>query len=167
MAVQIAPGLVQDTQPPLSRGRSLFSGAYRAQWGPIGAPEPPSSAPVVTVPTKEQATGGGFGPAGASMGQVRHLTPRVAPREIVPGAPGLTNVQQRPPWWWPTLDWWRPAPGFARRVMTFSDNPLPVQDMQAWSSNPVRQRPARIGGQRVTKWPPQEVKYPTFGPGGT
>ena len=167
MAIQITPGLVQTTQPPLSRGRSLFPGQYRAQWGPIGAPEPPSSAPVVTNPTKEQASGGGLGPAVASMGRIKMPTPRTYPHEIVPGAPHLTNVQSRRPWWQPTLDWWRPAPGYGRKVRTFSDNPSPVQDMQAWSSNPVRQRPARIGGQRVAKWPPQQVTYPTFGPGGT
>lgn len=167
MAIQTAPGLVQTTQPPLSRGASLFSGQYRAVWGPIGAPEPPSSAPVVPVPTKEQATGGGMGPAVASMGRIRMVTPRVSPHEIVPGAPRLTNIQSRRHWWQPTLDWWRPAPGFARRVRTFSDNPVPVQDMQAWSSNPVMQRPARIGGQQVTRWPAQQVSWPTFGPGGT
>ena len=167
MAVQIAPGLVQTTQPPLSRGRSLFPGQYRAQWGPIGAPEPPSSAPVVTNPTKEQAAGGGLGPAVVSMGRVMVPTPRTAPRELVPGAPGLTRVQNRRPFWRPTLDWWRPAPGYARKLRTFSDNPQPVQDLQAWSSNPVRQRPARLGGTKVQSWPAQQVSWPTFGPGGT
>jgi hypothetical protein len=167
MGIEPAPGLKQVSPPLVSRGKSLFSGQYRAQWGPIGAPEPPSSAPVVTVPTKEQASGGGLGPAVASMGRIKMPTPDVLPHEIVPGAPRLTNVQNRRPWWQPTLDWWRPAPGYGRKVRTFSDNPLPVQDMQAWSSNQVLQRPARIGGQRVTRWPPQELKWPTFGPGGT
>lgn len=167
MAIQITPGLRQTTQPPLSRGASLFSGAYRAQWGPIGAPEPPSSAPVVTVPTREQASGGGLGPAVASMGRVKDPTPRTSPLQIVPGAPQLTKVQARPRWWQPTLDWWKPAPGYARKLRTFSDNPVPVQDLQAWSSMPVRQRPARIGGSQVTAWPPQQISWPTFGPGGT
>jgi hypothetical protein len=108
-----------------------------------------------------------MGPAGASMGETLMPTPDVGPREIVPAAPQLTNVQARPAWWQPTLDWWRPAPGYARKVATYSDNPLPAQDEQAWSSNPVRQRPARVGGQRVTAWPLQQVSYPTFGPGGT
>ena len=167
MAVQIAPGLVQARPPLKSRGASLFGPRYRAQWGPIGAPEPPGSAPVVPVPTPEGASGGGMGPAVSTMGRVKMVTPRVAPREIVPGAPHLTNVQSRRPWWQPTIDFWRPAPGFARKLRTFSDNPLPVQDMQAWSENRVAQRPARIGGARVTRWPAQQVSWPTFGPGGT
>ncbi len=163
----VAEGLKQSTPPLLSRGASLFSGAYRAAWGPVQSPMPPGVAPVVPVPTREQRAGGGMGPAFDTMGQVFYRTPDVQPRQIVPGAPGLTNVQSRAPWWKPRISWWLPAPAFARKVRVFSDNPLPVPSLQAYSSNPVRQRPARIGGQRVQKWPTPNTTYPTFGAGGT
>ncbi|MDA8393992.1 MAG: hypothetical protein M0T72_01915 [Candidatus Dormibacteraeota bacterium] len=163
----IAEGLKQSTPPLLSRGASLFSGAYRAAWGPVQAALPPTAAPVVPVPTREERSGGGMGPAFSSMGQTRYATPEVQPHQIVPGAPQLTNVENNPPWWKPTIAWWRPAPAFARKVRVFSDNPLPVPALQAYSSNPVRQRPARLGGQRVERWPVADITYPTFGPGGT
>ena len=163
----VTPGLKQVGGPPLSRGVSLYSGQYRAQWGPIEAPAPLTDAPVVPVPTKERRAGGGLGPAVASMGRIRMVTPDVAPHAIVPGAPQLTNVQNNPPWWKPTLFWWRPAPAYARKLRTFSDNPLPVPSLQAWRGTTVAQRPARIGGQQVTKWPNPQTRYPTFGPGGS
>lgn len=167
MAIKVAPGLQQVAPPLLTQGPSLFSGRYRAQWGPIGAPNPPTVAPVVPVPTKEQRAGGDMGPFAASMGRVKMVTPRVAPREQVIGAPRLTNVQNNPPWWKPTIFWWKPAPGYARHTRVFSDYPLPVPSLQAGASNPVAQKPARIGGQTVTRWPPAQTRYPTFGPGGT
>jgi hypothetical protein len=163
----IAKGMKTNPPPLVSRGASLYPSAYRAEWGGVGAPAPPSAAPVVPVPTKEQRSGGGMGPVFASMGQTAYATPYVAPHEIVPGAPLLTNVANNPPWWKPTIAWWGPAPAFARKLRYFSDNPLPVPALQAYSSNPVRQRPARLGGQRVQRWPNPQTKYPTFGPGGT
>ena len=108
-----------------------------------------------------------MGPAVDSMGRIKMVTPNVGPHMLVPGAPQLTDVQNNPPWWKPRIVWWRPAPGYARKLRTFSDNPLPVPSLQAYRGTTIAQRPARIGGQRVAAWPNPQTSYPTFGPGGT
>ncbi len=159
-------GMVQNTPPPLTRGPSLFPSQWRAAWGPVEVPTSPTQAPVIRPLTPEAASGGKMVPMN-TLGTFKVGTPNVMPLAVVPNAPLLTKVQCRNRYWRPRLWASKMAPGYAQKTRRFSDHPLPVPSMQAWSSNPVAQRPARIGGRRVTNWPNPQSNWPTFGPGGT
>lgn len=159
-------GMVQTAPPPVSRGTSLFPPGWRAAWGPVGFPTPASQARYVWPKTPEAASGGNMVPV-STLGRFRVGTPDVGPRAIVPGAPRLTNIQNRNNYWRPRIFAAAIAPMFAQHTRRFSDHPLPVPSMAAWRANPVAQRPARLGGSRVTRWPNPVTAWPTFGPGGT
>lgn len=160
------PGLVQTAPPLVSRGASLFPPQWRAAWGPVQPLTPASAAAPTPVKTPEAASGGKMAPY-STLGRFRIGTPSSQPAPLAANAPLLTKEANNPPYWRPRIFIPRIAPLFASHTRRYSDHPLPVPAMQAYSSNLPAQRPARIGGQRVTRWPAQQVSYPTFGVGGT
>jgi hypothetical protein len=167
--MQGAPEVVQAEQiqyggVPLGRGASLFPGGWRASWGQIGMADNPAQARIVTPSNPQKASGGMMAMIGFP-GNRKIPTPGSIPAPL-PG-PHITGEQNSPPWWEPSQYWSVPAPLFARHTRVFSDHPLPVPALQAWSSVPVAQRASRIGGRTATGWPSPNTNWPVFGPGGT
>jgi hypothetical protein len=167
--MQGAPEVLQQEEiqyggVPLGRGASLFPGGWQASWGPIGMADNPAQARIVVPSTPQKASGGDMAPS--SFWGTRKIPSQSSIQAPLP-APHITGEQNNPPWWRPSISINYPAPLFGRHVRVFSDHPLPVPALQAWSSVPVAQRAARIGGRTATGWPNPNTAWPTFGPGGT